>query len=169
MAWLEDLITGDYTPYIAAQRYKDLTWNTTTRIHTGEEIYLRENFTALIEGHCVNVLGPDMNEVGGLAEMKFITEYANLHGICMAPHGVENGVIGMAAAAQLAATLPENLIACEYAVGEPLWWYDILEGAEDLIVKDGFVKVPERPGLGVEFRVDQAEKYLLPEDKDFFR
>ena len=169
VAWLEDLITGDYIPYIAPQRYKDITWNTTTRIHTGEEIYLRENFTPLIEGHCVNVLGPDMNEAGGLAEMKFIAEYANLHGIGMAPHGIENGVIGMAAVTQLAATMPENFIACEYCPGEPLWWYDIVDGSEDGMVKDGYVNVPDRPGFGIEFRVDKAEKYLLPEDKDFFR
>jgi len=100
--------------------------------------------------------------------MKFISEYANLHGICMAPHGVENGVIGMAAVAQLAATLPENLIACEFCPGEPLWWYDILDGAEDLMVRGGFVNVSDRPGLGVEFRVSEAEKYLRPEDGDFF-
>ena len=169
VAWLEDLITGDYTPYVSPKLYRDITVNTTARIHTGEQIYLRENFMELIEGQCVNVLGPDMYEAGGLGEMKFIAEHANLHGIGFAPHGVENGVIGMAAEVQLAAVLPENLIACEFSPGEPLWWYDIIEDADDFLVKNGKLAVCSRPGLGISFDIPKAEKYLRPEDKDFFR
>ena len=44
LMWLEDMITGDYTPYVHADVYRDVTWNTTTPIHTGEQIYLRHNF-----------------------------------------------------------------------------------------------------------------------------
>ena len=88
LAWLEDLITGDYTPYPNAQVFKEVTDSTSTRIHTGEEIYLRENFKDLIETQAVNVLGPDPEDVGGIAELKWIAEYANLHGIQVAPHGI---------------------------------------------------------------------------------
>lgn len=168
-AWLEDLITGDYTPYVKSCLYKDLTSRTTARIHTGEQIYLRENFKNLIEDHCVNILGPDMCEAGGLSEMKFIAEHANLHGIGFAPHGVENGVIGMAAAVQLCAVLPENFIAAEFSPGEPEWWYDIIEDADRFIVKDGKLEVGCKPGLGINFIIPEAEKHLRPEDKDFFR
>ena len=101
--------------------------------------------------------------------MKFIAEHANLHGIGFAPHGVENGVIGMAAEVQLAAVLPENLVACEFSPGEPLWWYDIIEDADDFLVKNGKLAVCSRPGLGISFDIPKAEKYLRPEDKDFFR
>ena len=47
--WLEDLITGDYTPYVLADLYRDVTRSTSTPIHTGEQIYLRQNFNELIE------------------------------------------------------------------------------------------------------------------------
>ena len=47
--WLEDMITGDYTPYVLADLYKQVTPYTTTPIHTGEQIYLRHNFKELIE------------------------------------------------------------------------------------------------------------------------
>ncbi len=169
VAWLEDLITGDYTPYVSPKLYHDITWNTKTRIHTGEQIYLRENFVDLIEGHCVNVLGPDMYEAGGLGEMKFIAEHANIHGINIAPHGIENGVFGMAAVTNLAATLPENFVACEFCPGEPQWWYDIIDWAPDPLIDKGFINVWDRPGLGINFDIPKAEKYLRPEDKDFFR
>ena len=43
LAWLEDMITGDYTQYPNAQVFKEVTDSTSTPIHTGEEIYLREN------------------------------------------------------------------------------------------------------------------------------
>jgi L-alanine-DL-glutamate epimerase-like enolase superfamily enzyme len=48
LLWLEDMITGDYTPYVLADLYRDVTWATTTPIHTGEQIYLRQNFMDLL-------------------------------------------------------------------------------------------------------------------------
>src|SRR5260370_6275789 len=72
IAWLEDLITGDYVPYVDADIYRDVTTSTSTPIHTGEQIYLRQNFKALIETHAVNVVGPDPADVGGRAEFKSI-------------------------------------------------------------------------------------------------
>ena len=117
--WLEDMITGDYTPYVLADLYKQVTPYTTTPIHTGEQIYLRQNFVELIETSAVNILGPDPADVGGLAEMKFIAEYADLHGIMFAPHGRFDGLIGLAAHVQLAASLPDNYIAFELPNGDP--------------------------------------------------
>jgi L-alanine-DL-glutamate epimerase-like enolase superfamily enzyme len=166
--WLEDILTGDYTPYVNADVYRELTQSTSTPIHTGEQIYLRQNFKQLIEQHAVNVVGPDPADVGGMAELKWIAEYADLHGILMAPHGVLDGLIGLGALVQVAATLPENYIAFEYPLGRPDWWYDIVEGLPDPIVKDGFIEVWDRPGLGVDFNVAAARQYLAPEDQDFF-
>jgi len=169
LLWLEDMITGDYTPHVSAHLYRDVTINTTTPIHTGEEIYLRQNFIELIENQAVNVVGPDPADVGGIAELKWIAEFADLHGIAMAPHGTLDGVFGLAALTQVSATLPQNYIAFEYPQADPLWWYDIVEGLPDPIVKNGHIKVWDRPGIGVEFNINKASKYLLPEDKDFFR
>jgi len=78
--WLEDLLTGDYVPYVNADVYRDVTRATSTPIHTGEQIYLRQNFKELIETHAVNIVGPDPADVGGIAELKWIAEYADLHG-----------------------------------------------------------------------------------------
>jgi L-alanine-DL-glutamate epimerase-like enolase superfamily enzyme len=166
--WLEDMLTGDYVPYVNADMYREVTRATSTPIHTGEQIYLRQNFKDLIERHAVSVIGPDPCDVGGIAELKWIAEYADLHGILMAPHGTGDGLLGLAALVQVCATLPHNYIAFEYPVGRPSWWYDIVTGLPDPIVKDGFIEVWDRPGMGVEFDVAKASRYLEAEDADFF-
>ncbi len=168
ITWLEDLITGDYTPYPNAEVFREVTQSTSISIHTGEEIYLRENFKDLIEKQAVNIVGPDPEDVGGLAEMKWIAEYADLHGILIAPHGIFDGLIGLAAHVQLAAALPQNYIAFEYPVGQPEWWYQIVEGLPDPIMKDGFIDVWDRPGLGVTFNIAAAKSHLSDEDRHFF-
>jgi L-alanine-DL-glutamate epimerase-like enolase superfamily enzyme len=168
LMWLEDMITGDYTPYVMADLYREVTRSTSTPIHTGEQIYLRQNFRELIETHAVRILGPDPADVGGIAELKWVAEYADLHGILMAPHGIFDGLIGLAALVQVCATLPQNYIAFEYPVAKPEWWYEIIEGLPDPIVKDGLIQVWDRPGLGVEFNVEKARRYLPEADRDFF-
>lgn len=165
--WLEDLLTGDYTPYTDASTYRDVTTSTTTPIHTGEQLYLRQSFKELIERQAVRVIGPDPADVGGLAELKWIAEYANLHGIAIAPHGVWDGLLGLAAHVQVGAVLPENFIAFEYPVAPP-WWYEIVEGLPDPIVRDGHIDVLEAPGLGVRIVAEAAREHLRPEDHGFF-
>jgi L-alanine-DL-glutamate epimerase-like enolase superfamily enzyme len=166
--WLEDLITGDYTPYVLADLYREVTRSTSTPIHTGEQIYLRQNFKELVESHAVNILGPDPADVGGLAELKWIAEYADLYGLLFAPHGVGDSVFGLAALVHVCATLPHNYIAFEYPVARPTWWYDIVDGLPNPIVENGFIKVWDRPGLGIEFNIPKARPYLSEADQDFF-
>ena len=156
--WLEDTITGDYTPYVLPELFREVQMQTSTPIHTGEQIYLRQNFKDLIESKAVRVIGPDPLDVGGIAELKWIAEFADMHGIMMAPHGVADGIIGIAAHVHLAATLPRNYIAFEYPAGKPEWWYDIMDGLPDPIVENSHIKVWDTPGLGVEFNVPAAKK-----------
>ena len=166
--WLEDLISGDYSPYNLVDVYRDLTQSTSTPTHTGEQVYLRHNFKELIERHAVRIIGPDPADIGGLAELKWVAEYADLHGILMAPHGIYDGLIGLAGLVHVCATMGQNYIAFEYPVGKPDWWYDIITGLPNPIVTDGLIEVWDSPGLGVDFNVSAAQKYLLEEDKLFF-
>ena len=118
IAWLEDMITGDYTPYPNAELFQEVTQaHFDSRFTPAKQIYLRENFKDLIEKQAVNVIGPDPEDVGGIAELKWIAEYADLHGILVAPHGIFDGLIGLAAHVHMAAALPQNYIAFEYPIG----------------------------------------------------
>ena len=168
LMWIEDTVTGDYSPYVNPDVYKDVTHHTTTPIHTGEQIYLRQHYKQLIESHAVNVIGPDPCDVGGLAEIKWVAEHADLHGIAIAPHGTANGLLGLAALIQVCATMPDNLIAFEYPARFEPFWYDITEGFDGMPVKGGLIDVPDRPGLGVNLIAKEARKYLEEGDENFF-
>ena len=87
LMWLEDMLTGDYVPWVNPQAYRELTTSTSTPIHTGEQIYLRHNFKELIETQAVRIIGPDPADIGGIAELKWVAEHAHMHSILMAPHG----------------------------------------------------------------------------------
>ena len=169
LIWLEDMLVGDYFPYVGVDEYRELTRSTTVPIHTGEQIYLRQHFRELLEKAAVRVVGPDPADVGGISEIKWIAEYADLHSILMAPHGTFNGLLGNAAQVMVGAAMPENYIAFEYSHPRQDWWYDIIN--EDLpkpLVKDGLIEVWDRPGLGITFNARAARQYLSEEDKDFF-
>ncbi len=167
LLWLEDLLTGDYSPSTSPSLYRDLTTRTSTPIHTGEQIYLRQNFMDLIERRAVDVIGPDPLDVGGLAELKWIAEYADLHSISIAPHGIGDGILGLAALIQVSATLPQNFMAFEFPRIDPPW-FDMVQGLPSPVIQDGFVTVGDRPGLGVVFDPEAAKAYLSEEDAGFF-
>jgi len=168
LMWLEDMLTGDYVPYVSADNYREVTQASSTPTHTGEQIYLRQNYKDLIDKHAVRVIGPDPCDIGGLAELKWVAEYADMNDILMAPHGTGDGLIGLAALVQVSATLPTNYVAFEYPVASNPWWYDIVEGLPDPIVKNGYIDVWDKPGLGIEINVKAAQKYLPDDAKDFF-
>ena len=166
VAWLEDTITGDYTPYTAVNAFRQVSSNTSTPIHTGEQIYLRQGFKELIAQNAVDIVGPDPCDVGGLAELKWIAEYADLYHILIAPHGVFDGILGRAALVQVCATLPKNYIAFELPRIEPIWW-SLIKTHPPLDVHDSYIEVSDRPGLGVELN-EKAIRKRLPKNDDFF-
>ncbi len=166
LAWAEDLLTGDFVPWVDVPGYREITQATRVPTHTGEQVYLRHGFRELIETNAVRVIGPDPGDVGGLAELKWIAEYAEMHGVQIAPHGVSSGLLGLAALIQVSATLPDNLIAFEYPLAQDPWWNEIVHGLPP--VHDGFVAVGEAPGLGVELDRDAARPRLEPGAEDFF-
>ena len=157
LMWLEDMLTGDYVPWVNPQAYRELTVSTSTPIHTGEQIYLRHNFKELIETQAVRVIGPDPADIGGIAELKWVAEHAYMHSIMMAPHGTANGLLGLGALINVCATLPANYIAFEYPSASDPWWSEIVTGLPDgPIVKDSMVDLLEAPGLGLDIDPEAA-------------
>ncbi len=168
LLWVEDLLAGDYVPWVTVEQYRELTQGTTTPVHTGEQMYLRENFVELIERQAVRVVGPDPADVGGLAELKWIAELADVHGVMIAPHGFHNGLLGLAAHVQVAATLPDNFIAFEYPSADEPWWYSAVSGLPEPIVRDGMIDVWDGPGLGLTLDTDAMRAHLSAPDAHFF-
>ena len=122
----------------------------------------------LIETQAVRVIGPDPADIGGIAELKWVTEHAYMHSIMMAPHGTANGLLGLGALINVCATLPANFIAFEYPSASDPWWTDIVVGLPEKIVVDSHVDVLPAPGLGLDIDAEEAKKYLADEDIGFF-
>lgn len=149
MAWLEDLIPWQYT-----DQYVRLSRSVDVPICTGEDIYLKEGFRPLLETRGVSVIHPDVLTSGGILENKKIGDLAQEHGVAMAVHMAESPIGCLAAVHSVAAT--ENFLALEYHSVDVPWWDDIANGFAKPLVKDGYIQVPDLPGLGIESLNDEV-------------
>ena len=143
LAWAEDMIPWQYT-----DQYVRLQNATTTPICTGEDIYLKEGFRPLLEKGGVSVIHPDLLTSGGILENKKIGDMAQEYGVAMAIHMAESPIGCMACVHSAAAT--ENFIALEMHAVDVPWWDDLVIGLPKPIVQDGYINVPDAPGLGIE-------------------
>ena len=154
-AWLEDVIPWQHT-----DQYRQLQQATTVPICTGEDIYLKEGFEPLLKTG-ISVIHPDLLTTGGILETKKIGDAAQDHGIAMAIHMAESPIAAMAAAHVAVAT--ENFLALEYHSADVLWWDDIQIGLPKPLVKDGFITVTDKPGLGIDdLNDDLLMQHLQP-------
>ena len=76
---------GDYVPYVEADVYREVTCNTLPPSTPGRDLPPPRTSSDLIEQKAVQVVRPDPLDVGGIAEVKWVAEYADLHGVLMAP------------------------------------------------------------------------------------
>jgi len=156
LAWLEDLI-----PWQMTAQYAKLTAASTTPICTGEDIYLKENFRPLLESGAVSIIHPDILTSGGVLENKKIGDMAQEFGVSMAVHMAESPIACLAAVHSVAAT--ENFVALEFHSVDIPWWDDLIEGLPKPLVQNGYISVPDRPGLGIEgLNDDVIQEHLSP-------
>jgi L-rhamnonate dehydratase len=152
--WLEEpLPSEDYTGY------RILTESTTMRIATGEEESGRLAFARLIKETHIDVVQPDMSRCGGLTEAKKIATLAADNNILCVPHAFKTGVL-VAASIQLIASIPHAPFL-EFSVTESAIRKELL--VDPFVQKDGFVEVPQKPGLGIELNMDIIKKYGVPQ------
>jgi L-alanine-DL-glutamate epimerase-like enolase superfamily enzyme len=161
LAWLEDLV-----PWQLTQQWVQLERALRTPVCTGEDIYLKEGFRALLDAGAVNVIHPDLATSGGILETKKIGDLAQEHGISMALHMAGTPVSTLASVHCAAAT--ENFIALEHHFAEVPFWNDFVAGVPKPLIQDGYIAVPEAPGLGFEINAEAVQAHLDPRDPGFF-
>jgi L-alanine-DL-glutamate epimerase-like enolase superfamily enzyme len=154
LAWLEDMIPWQYTKLM-----KQITDAVDIPILTGEDIYLKEPFEELCREHAVDIIHPDLASSGGILETKKIGDMAMEYGVPMAMHFAGTPVSGMANVHCAAAT--ENFLVLENHSVDVPWWDDMVEGIEKPIINKGFMKVPDKPGLGVTLNDEVIKQHLL--------
>lgn len=161
LAWLEDMVPWQYT-----DQYVRLSNSCETPICTGEDIYLKEGFLNLFEAQAISVVHPDLATSGGIIETKKIGDLAQEYGISMAMHMAGSPVAAMASVHCAAAT--ENFIALENHSVELEWWDDLVSGVEKPIIQNGYIAVPQGPGLGISLDEGVIKEHLDPEDPGYF-
>jgi L-alanine-DL-glutamate epimerase-like enolase superfamily enzyme len=155
LSWMEDVIPWQYTELL-----QHITNESPTPILTGEDIYLKENFEKLCRVHAVSKIHPDISTSGGILETHKIGDMAMEYGVPMAMHYAGLPVGAFASVHCAAAT--ENFLACENHSLDVPWWQDLVEGVEKPIIDKGFIRVPDKPGLGVTLNDDAMKAHLEP-------
>jgi L-alanine-DL-glutamate epimerase-like enolase superfamily enzyme len=155
LAWIEDVIPWYYTDLL-----KRITDSQPTPTLTGEDIYTVEDFEVLCSNHAVSKIHPDLATSGGIMRTHLIGDMAFKYGVPMAMHFAGTPVSCMANVHCAAAT--RNFLALENHSLDVPWWQDLVEGIDKPILEKGFVKVPDKPGLGVTLNEDVVRAHLAP-------
>jgi L-alanine-DL-glutamate epimerase-like enolase superfamily enzyme len=160
LAWLEDMIPWDYT-----EDYVRLKNACKTPLATGEDIYLKEGFRPLFEKKAISICQPDLATAGGLLETKKIGDLAMEHGIAMALH-MAGSPVALFASVQCAAAT-ENFLALEHHDADNAYYEDLVEGVpKPFMGKDGFVQVPNGPGLGINLNEAAVKEAIRRSGRD---
>ncbi len=142
LAWYEDMI-----PWQFPDQWKRLADAVDTPVCTGEDIYLKEDFRALFDQRAIAVAHPDLASSGGILETKKICDMAQEVGVAMAFHMAMSPVAALAAVHCAAAS--ENFMVLEnHSVDELDTWSRMVDGLPVPLIQDGYIQVPEGPGLG---------------------
>ncbi len=133
---------------------------TSTPIATGERMFSRWDFKKLLSDGYVDIIQPDVSHAGGITEVKKIASMAEAYDIALAPH-CPLGPIALAACLQVDASC-HNAVIQEQSLGIHYnKENDLLDYIKDRRVfdyEDGYAKIPQGPGLGIEIDEDYVRK-----------
>jgi galactonate dehydratase len=154
LMWLEEPVPPEDIDAMA-----DIRHSSSTPIACGENLYMRWGYRELLEKQAVDIIQPDFEKVGGIAEAQKVANMAQAYYVPVAPHCVVSP-IGVMATCHSCATFP-NFLCCEWhwINHMDLWTGWVKEGE---IIVNGYVTPPDRPGIGVEMNEELAKKAQIP-------
>ncbi len=116
-------------------------------------------FKELIENDCFDIIQADVCASGGILQLKKVAALAEGAGKLFVPHSFDVGIT-LAAALQLIGSVP-NAPFVEYGIDLPAlnWGHDPMMKNPIDVSKDGYVKIPNSPGLGIEIDDAYVDKH----------
>ena len=123
-------------------------------IAAGERGYTKYAFQEMFEKDAVDYAQPDVFHTGGLLEGKKIAAMAEAKHIMISYHN-PSGPVSNAAILQLAATVP-NFVIHEIMLTDGSFRKKITN--EEVHFEDGYIKIPDKPGLGIDVNIDEVLK-----------
>jgi len=124
-------------------------------IASGECNYTKHEFRPLLVSQALDIVQPDVCVCGGLLEMKKIAAMAEAYSVRVAPHN-PMGPLATVVNVHFAASTP-NFLILEYHPDDESPRKDLLK--EPLMVKDGYIPLPTKPGFGVELNEEALKHY----------
>jgi galactonate dehydratase len=139
---------------------RDLAGQTQIPIATGERMFSRWDFKKLLSDGCADIIQPDLSHAGGITECKKIASMAEAYDVAFAPH-CPLGPIALAACLQVDATahnaiIQEQSLGIHYNKGNEL--LDYIKDSSVFVYRDGYVDIPQGPGLGIDVNEEYVEK-----------
>ncbi|WP_026677404.1 galactonate dehydratase [Fictibacillus gelatini] len=139
---------------------KEIAQHTTIPIATGERMFSRWDFKHVLSDGHVDIIQPDLSHAGGITECKKIASMAEAYDVALAPH-CPLGPIALAACLHVDATshnafIQEQSLGIHYNKGSDL--LDYLADPSVFEYKDGYVQIPQKPGLGIEINEDHVKR-----------
>lgn len=157
----------DPLPPLNIAALKKITVESDVPIMTGKHFHTRQTWRDLIETQACDYIHPDTQKCGGLLETKWIADWADLHYIPMACHNLCSPVGTMASAHVCTATRSFFTLESD-SINIPHWKDMIVREDKGNFYKDGYLKVSDKPGLGIELNEDVCKANLTP-DSSFFK
>ena len=149
--WFEEPILAENIPALASVRQK-----INIPVVTGEELYTKFEFREVFERQAADILNPDVCNVGGILELKEIAAMAEPYFVVISPHNFNSTTVGLAATIQVSAAIP-NFLITEYFVNLEELGRDIAK--KPFEVKDGYIQIPDAPGLGIDLDEERLAAY----------
>ena len=147
----------DPLPVAYSESWKRLANMSPVPICTGENWFRRAEALPFIVNAALDIIHPDLRNSGGFLENKRMADLADLYFIPVANHNTGSIINGMATT-HWASTI-RDYFACETVFFRRDWMDDVILHDGPLCV-DGFVTVPDKPGLGVELNPDVVKAHL---------
>mgnify|MGYP005838428631 CR=1 FL=1 len=148
--WLEEPIRPENT-----EAMRKLAERVNIPLASGECNYTKHEFREILAAECLDIIQPDICVCGGLLEMKKIAAMAEAHYVMVAPHN-PMGPVATTVNVHFAASTP-NFKILEYHPDDTAPRSEVLK--EPLMVRDGYIPVPNKPGLGIELDEEAIRKY----------
>jgi galactonate dehydratase len=134
---------------------REVTQSSSTPICVGENLYMVHQFQQLLDRKAADIIMPDVQKCGGIGEAQRIANLAYAHYVPFAPHMVGTP-FAMMASAHVCASIP-NFFMLESNQKTVSDWEGIV--ADPPAIKNSFLKVSDKPGIGLEIVEDGLRKY----------
>ena len=162
IAPIKPMFLEDPLPVAYSESWKRLAQVSSVPICTGENWMRRAEALPFVNNAAVDILHPDLRNSGGFLENKRMADLADLYFLPIANHNTGSIINGMATIHW--ASSIRDYLACETVFFDRGWMDDVILHDEPLC-QDGFVTIPDKPGLGIELNPDITQAHLAEAEK----